>query len=115
MASNRLVQSTPGGADERRRLIHAHRARQAQPSVGKTDRARLRRLELVCHATEKLADDVLERDEPDDNPLVIDHKRLVIASLAEEREKAIGRHRLRDANEGSQQRGTVKAPAWSTA
>ncbi len=87
-------------ADDRRCLIEPHRAGQHAPGRRAGGSARsCGDLELVGDAAEQLADDVLERDQSGDPPVVVFDQRLVAAALAQERQQAIGRHRLAHAND----------------
>ena len=56
----------PVGSNERRCLIEPHRARQAKPPIGQSNRPGLHGFELVGHAAQKLRDHVLEGDQADD-------------------------------------------------
>ena len=108
------VSSLPRQApSDRRGLIQPHRTRQTHAAVRQQDRAQLRDLELVRHAAQQLGDDVLEGDQPGDPAVVVLDERVVAAALAQEREQAIGGHRLAHAQDRPEQARQSSRADWS--
>ena len=89
--ADRDVVGGPRPFDPDARALERQIAGEPHASVGQAQRQQARRLELVGHAAEQLAEHVLERDHAGDFAGRVDDERLVAAPLAQEAEQAIGR------------------------